>query len=320
MLQYLWRRLASAIVLVLLTSILVFVLMRLLPGNPALTALGDSASKAQILAYDKELGLNKPLPQQYFDWITGIVTRWNFGRSAMNLENISSIISQRLPNTILIQAPSVVFGVAGGLLVGIIGAVRTRTITDRSLTVGVTFFLGAPRFLVAIFGVLVLSVQFNLIPLQGYIAPWQDFGGYVDHAIWPVTVTAVYVVAVVARHTRSSLLEVMGQDYIRTARAYGLSERRVVLNCALKNALIPVITIIGVIIPQVVAGAVVVENIFNIPGIGQLTLTSVNNRDYFVVQACVFVISLITIGSNLAVDILYTFVDPRIRGAGIGNS
>ncbi len=172
-----------------------------------------------------------------------------------------------------------------------------------------------PSLSVAIFGVFILAFKLRLIPLQGYTPPWVDFGAYVHKAIWPVFINSIYIFSVIARYTRSSLLEVMTQDYIRTARANGLSESRVIFRHALKNSLIPVITIIGLQMPHIVAGAVVIESIFNIPGIGQLVLNGILKRDYLVVQAAVLVIAMVTVGSNLIVDLTYSLVDPRIKRA-----
>jgi peptide/nickel transport system permease protein len=313
MTRYFARRLLIALVLTLVVSILVFLMMRLLPGDPALIALGDSASEASIQAYRNSLGLNDPLLVQYWHYISRIVTHWDFGQSVLNKQNVSAVISQRLPNTLLIGLPAIVVGIVLGIPVGILTAIKRGTWIDQVFTLIVTFFLGTPRFLVAIFGVLVVGLKLHLIPLQGYTAPWVDFGEYFHKAIWPVFVTSIYVLAVVARNTRSNMLEVMNQDYIRTARANGLSESRVIFRHGLKNGLIPVITIIGIQMPHIVGGAVVIETIFNIPGIGQLLLTGITQRDYLIVQACVLVISMVTIGSNLLVDMTYAFIDPRIK-------
>ena len=158
-----------------------------------------------------------------------------------------------------------------------------------------------------------MGLQFGLIPLQGYTAPWEDFGEYCYKAFWPILVNAIYTVAILARQTRSNILEVISQDYVRTARANGLSERKIIFKYTLKNALIPVITIIGLQMRNIVAGAVIIENVFNIPGIGQMLLNGIQQRDYFMVQACVLVISMMTVFCNLFVDIAYGFIDPRIR-------
>ena len=184
---------------------------------------------------------------------------------------------------------------------------------DQVLTVLVNLFLATPRFLTAIFGVIILALNLHLIPLQGYTAPWGDVGDYLSKAFWPVVVNAIYTVAILARQTRSNMLEVISQDYVRTARAYGLSERKIIFRYALKNALIPVITIIGLQMQNIVAGAVIIENVFNIPGIGQMLLNGIMQRDYFIVQACVLVISVMTVFCNLLVDIAYGFIDPRVR-------
>lgn len=311
--RYVLRRILIAFLLTLVVSILVFTMMRGLPGDPALIALGDSASAEAILAYRNRMGLNDPIVVQYWNWIVPILTRWDFGLSVLNARDVSAIIRERLPSTLLIGVPSIAVGILLGLPVGIVSAIKRGTWIDQVLTFVVNWLLGTPRFLIAIFGVVVLSLQLGLIPLQGYTAPWVNFGAFAHKALWPVVVNSIYVFAVVARYLRSNLLEVMTQDYIRTARANGLSESRIIFGHAIKNALIPLITIIGLQMPQIVGGSVIVETIFNIPGIGQLLLTGVTDRDYLVVQAAVLVISMVTIASNLVVDVTYALVDPRIR-------
>lgn len=313
MIKYIVKRLLIALLLVILVSIFVFFVMQILPGDPARMALGEATDMKTIQAYRDEFGLNDPIVTQYWHWITGIITRWDFGRSVLNKEDVSALINTRLPNTISIGLPSVIIGVLMGLLIGIITAIRRGTWIDQGLTFFVNLFLGTPRFLIAIFGVIIFALELKLIPLQGYTAPWVDFGAYVHKAIWPVLVNSIYIVAIIARQTRSNVLEVINQDYVRTARANGLSESRVILRHTLKNALIPVVTIIGLQMRNVVGGAVIIENIFNIPGIGQLIMRGITQRDYFIVQACVLIIAMVTVVCNLAVDIAYGFIDPRIR-------
>jgi peptide/nickel transport system permease protein len=310
---YLLRRVLIALALTLIVSVLVFLMMRQLPGDPALIALGESASAEAMQAYRTRMGLNDPLFVQYWHWIIPIITRWDFGLSVLNERDVSAIIRERLPSTLLIGIPSIVVGVLLGLPVGIITATRRGTWLDQTFTFVVNSFLGTPRFLIAIFGVLILGMQLGLIPLQGYTPPWVNLWSFLQKTFWPIMVNSVYVFAVVARYLRTNLLEVLNQDYIRTARANGLSETRVIWRHAIKNALIPVVTIIGLQMPQIVGGAVIVETIFNIPGIGQLVLSGVLGRDYLVVQAAVLVISIVTITSNLAVDMIYALLDPRIR-------
>jgi len=307
------RRLAAAVGLVLIVSVLVFLMMQALPGDPALIALGDAASGADIAAFRDKMGLNDPVLLQYWHWITGIVFHGDFGLSLLNARDVSAIIRERLPNTLAIGLPSIAIGVLLGLPIGILGAIRRGSWIEQATTLVVTTFLGTPRFLIAILGVVVLGMQLGWIPIQGYTPPWEDFPDYLRKALWPVLVNSIYVFAVVARYLRTNLLEVMNQDYIRTARANGLSERRVILGHAIRNAIIPVITIIGLQMPNIVGGSVVIETIFNIPGIGQLLLASVLDRDYLVVQAAVLVIAAVTIGSNFAVDAAYALIDPRIR-------
>ncbi len=313
MTKYIIKKVLTAIVLVLLVSFLVFILMQLLPGDPATIALGESATAEEIEEYRNEYGLNDPVLVQYWNWISNIILHWDFGKSILNARDVTEYISIRLPNSVSIGLPGLVFGVIIGLTVGIVSAVKRGTWIDQTLTLIVNFFLGSPRFLVAIFGVIILALELHLIPLQGYTSPWDDFGDYCYKAFWPIVVNAIYTVAILARQTRSNILEVINQDYVRTARANGLSEKKVIFKYTLKNALIPVVTIIGLQMPNIVAGAVIIENVFNIPGIGQMLINGIQQRDYFMVQGCVLIISMVTIFCNLFVDIAYGFIDPRVR-------
>lgn len=313
MIKYSGKKIATALVLVLLVSFLVFILMQGLPGDPATIALGDSATEEAIQEYRNAYGLNDPVLKQYWRWISNILFHWNFGKSILNARDVTTYINERLPNTISIGLPGLVFGVLIGIAVGIISAVKRGTWIDQLLTLIVNFFLGAPRFLVAIFGVIILGLQLHLIPLQGYTAPWVDFGEYMHKAFWPVVVNGIYTTAILARQTRSNMLEVISQDYVRTARANGLPESKIIFKYTLKNALIPVVTIIGLQMRNIVAGAVIIENVFNIPGIGQMLVSGIQQRDYFIVQGCVLIISMVTVFCNLFVDIAYGFIDPRVR-------
>lgn len=313
MTKYIIKKVLTAIVLVLLVSFLVFILMQFLPGDPATIALGESATAEEIEEYRNEYGLNDPVLVQYWNWISNIILHWDFGKSILNARDVTEYISIRLPNSVSIGLPGLVFGVIIGLTVGIVSAVKRSTWIDQTLTLIVNFFLGSPRFLVAIFGVIILALELHLIPLQGYTSPWDDFGDYCYKAFWPIVVNAIYTVAILARQTRSNILEVINQDYVRTARANGLSEKKVIFKYTLKNALIPVVTIIGLQMPNIVAGAVIIENVFNIPGIGQMLINGIQQRDYFMVQGCVLIISMVTIFCNLFVDIAYGFIDPRVR-------
>lgn len=313
MTRYIIKKVLTAIVLVLLVSFLVFILMQFLPGDPATIALGESATAEEIQEYREAYGLNDPVLVQYWNWISNIILHWDFGKSILNARDVTEYISIRLPNSVSIGLPGLVFGVIIGLIVGIVSAIKRGTWIDQLLTLIVNFFLGAPRFLIAIFGVIILALELKLIPLQGYTAPWEDFGEYCYKAFWPIVVNAIYTVAILARQTRSNILEVINQDYVRTARANGLSERKIIFKYTLKNALIPVITIIGLQMRNIVAGAVIIENVFNIPGIGQMLLNGIQQRDYFIVQGCVLIISMMTVFCNLFVDIAYGFIDPRIR-------
>ena len=313
MARFLAGRLLATLPVMLVVATIVFLLLRLAPGDPAAILAGDAASPEQIASIRARLGLDQPIIQQYGRWIFGILTQWDFGQSVLNQQDVSAIIRQRLPNTLLIGLPSIVLGIVLGLPIGVLGAVRRGSWLDQTLSLVVNAFLSTPRFLVAIFGVLILALKLRLIPLQGYTPPWVDFGAYVHKALWPVFVNSIYVFAVVARYTRSNLLEVLGEDYIRTARAHGLGPMAVLVRHALPNAAVPIVTVIGLGIAVLIGGVVVTESVFAIPGLGRLTVDAVLARDYPTVQAVILLFSMVYVLVNLLIDIAYTALDPRIR-------
>ena len=284
MTKYIAKKIAISVFLIFLVSLLTFMVMQLLPGDPATIALGDSATAEEIQAYRDEYRLNDPLLVQYWNWITNIVLHGNFGKSILNARDVTAFITNVCQTRFRLALPGLIFGVIFGLLIGVLSAVKRGTWIDQVLTFLVNLFLGSPRFLIAIFGVIILGLEFKLIPLQGYVAPWVDFGRYCYHAFWPVVVNAIYTVAILARQTRSNMLEVINQDYIRTARAKGVHRLKVIFKHALKNALIPVVTYVGPMVAYILTGSMVVENIFTIGGLGTEFVTSIVNRDYTMIM------------------------------------
>jgi len=312
--NFILKRIAISILVVFLISTFAFALVRMLPGDPAVLALGAEATEEDLQRLREAYNLDKPVLTQYVLWITGLL-KGDLGESITFRRDIGTLISERLPVTVSLGLPALVLSSVIGVLLGVICAVRRGKPVDQVLTVISTVGVGTPVFWIGIIGIYVFSMGLKILPIQGYCSPTENFGEYVHKAILPVFCLSLTLVASVTRQTRSNMLEIINQDYIRTARANGLSEGRIIFKHALKNVLIPVLTIIAMKIRMVVGGSVLTERLFNIPGIGTLVITAVDGRDYSVVQACVFLISLVAVFFNLLVDILYGVVDPRIRKA-----
>lgn len=314
MLGYLVQRVFISILVVFLVSLFAFSLMQVLPGDPARLALGWEASQDDVDALRKDLNLDKPLLSQYWLWIKNLFNG-NFGKSIMYNRPIGDILAERLPRTVAIGIPALIIAVMLGIGSGIISAIRRGKLVDQVLTFLMTMGVGTPVFWVGILGIYVFAIGLKILPIQGFVSPFDDFGKYVHKAILPVFCLSLSLIASVARQTRSNMLEVINQDFIRTARANGIAERSVIFKHALRNALIPIITIIALQMRIVIGGSLLVEQVFNIAGLGSLLTAAIGGRDYLIVQGCVLLISMFTVACNLIVDILYGFVDPRIREA-----
>ncbi len=310
--QFILKRIGISLVVVLLISIFSFSLVHLLPGDPAILALGSEVTQEQIEAFRDEFHLNEPVIKQYFIWAKNAL-QGDFGISIAYKRSVIDCLSERLPRTIAIGLPALIISSILGILFGIVSAVNRGRFIDKLLTFLVTLGVGTPTFWLGMIGILVFGLKMGILPLSGFVSPSENFAEYVYYSIMPVSVLSLTLLASVARQTRSNMLEVINQDFIRTARANGLAERSVIYKHALKNSLIPVITTIGMQVRVIVGGSLIVEQLFNIAGIGTLLVSAVSARDYMVIQGCVFLISLFTVACNLIVDILYGLVDPRIR-------
>ena len=258
------------------------------------------------------MNLDKPILVQYGLWVKNLF-KGDLGDSVIYKRPVADMIAERLPRTVNIGICALIVGIPLGILFGILCAVKRGKVVDQIITFLMTVFMGMPVFWMGILGILIFSSWLRVLPIQGYTPPTKDFGDFIYHAILPVMCMSLGMSAGLSRQTRTNILDSITQDYIRTARANGLSEGSVVYKHALKNALIPVITIVGMQVRIVVGGSMLVEQLFNIPGLGTLLTTALNNRDYLIVQNCTLLISLFTVAANLLVDIAYGFVDPRIR-------
>lgn len=317
MTTYIIRRLLLGIIVLVLVTLIVFFAMRLLPGDPLVIFMGQQASsgamsEAQIESLRHEFGLDKPVMLQYFSWLGGLF-QGKLGTSIYYHEDIGTLLRERFPVTLHLGVVAFVAANFFGILLGLLAGIRRGTWIDAVSTTLANIGITIPVFWLGILLIYTLGLRLNLLPIYGYTSPFEDFWMSTRQAIMPVICLAITGMAFTARQTRSSVLEVISQDYIRTAWSKGLRERAVILKHALKNSLIPVITLMGIGLGLVFGGSVLVETVFAIPGIGRLLVTSVFAQDYIVVQSGTLVIAFIIILSNLLVDISYGWLDPRIR-------
>ncbi|MFS0776927.1 ABC transporter permease [Neobacillus sp. 3P2-tot-E-2] len=312
MFTFIVRRLFQTIVILFIVSILVFSLMHLLPGDPVSIMLGDNATQEEVEHLRQELGLDKPLPLQYANWI-GDLLRGDLGQSISLNEDVNELMKQRLPVSFHIGTMAFILAMIIGIPAGVIAAVKRGGWMDSLITVTANLGMAVPIFWLGILGIYLFSLKLGWLPVQGYTSPSEDFWKSLHQSIMPVVLLSLVSLAQLARQTRSSMLEVIRQDYIRTARAKGLKENHVIMKHALRNALIPVITLLGMGLANLVGGSVFIEQVFNIPGMGRLMVQSIFGKDYIVVQSVVIIIATVVAFANLLVDIAYGFVDPRIR-------
>jgi peptide/nickel transport system permease protein len=286
--------------------------MQMLPGDPALIMLGSDATKEQLEMLREELGLNDPILVQYFHWL-GNVFQGDLGTTINHKEDVAKLIFSRLPITLSIGILALCVTVLIGVPLGVLAAVKRGTFIDSVVVVFTNFAVALPNFWLAVLGVYFISIKLGWLPVQGFVPPSENFAKSVQHLIMPVLILSTSSLASVTRQTRSSMLEVIRQDYIRTARSKGVMERMVILKHALRNALIPIITLLGLQLGHVVGMSVLIEQVFNIPGLGRLLVSAIFQKDFVIVQGCVLVIACIVAIANLIVDILYRYVDPRIQ-------
>ena len=312
MLAYIVRRLLQTVLVLIFVSLIAFSLMQIIPGDTALAILGEEATKEQVEALRHELWLDQPVYIQYLHWATNVL-HGDLGTSVSYHESVTHLILTRLPITFHLGLIAFILSTLISIPAGIISAIRRGSWIDSIITVSANLAMAIPIFWLGILGIYFFALRLGWLPVQGYTSPTEDLVLSTRQIIMPALCLAIVPLASLARQTRSSMLEVIRQDYIRTARSKGLRERAVILGHALKNALIPVITLLGMQLRDLVGGAVLVETVFNIPGMGRLMVTGVFNKDLVIVQGCVLVVAAVVALSNLAVDLSYGYVDPRIR-------
>ena len=297
---------------VFIVSLIAFSLVQLIPGDPVLSLVGTESHEEEIQRLRKEMGFDKPLVLQYAHWVSRIM-QGDFGMSLRYKERVNRLIAQSAPISLFLGAVSFAIGMMIGIPAGIITAVRRGKFLDSAITACSNIGIAIPVFWLGVLLIYVFGVHLGWLPVSGYTSPFENLSLSLRKMVMPVACLSLFQIAILARQTRSSMLEVIQQDYIRTAWSKGLGERIVIIRHALKNAFIPVITVGGVLVAQLVGGAVLTETIFNIPGMGRLIVTGVLQNDYVVVQGCTLVVALVVAFINLVVDISYAWLDPRIR-------
>lgn len=307
-----FRRLLSAIPVLLIVSLITFGLMRLIPGDPAAAIAGVAATPAQIEQLRRDLGLDQPLHLQLLDYYQGLV-RGDLGRSLLLGKGVFAATMERLPVTIGLSLFALVFTLLIGIASGIIAALRQNSWIDQAAMMFAMIGISVPNFFLGLLMIILFAVHLGWLPSGGYVAFGDDPLGWLRSMTMPAFSLALLQAGLLARITRSSMLEVLRQDYIRTARAKGLPQRKVILKHALANALIPIVTVVGIIVSLLLSGAVVTEALFSIPGMGQLLTQAVLSRDYPMVQGGLLLVTTFLVMVNITVDVLYAVLDPRVR-------
>jgi peptide/nickel transport system permease protein len=313
-LAYLLQRLVWTVFVLLASSVVIFVIMHVVPGDPARAMVGPLGTPEQVEALRVKLGLNDSLLAQYWIWLKNAV-RGDLGDSILLGQSVTGLLLARLPVTLLLSLYSLLLALLVAIPGSIVSATRKNSLPDH---VGRFFALvgvAMPSFWIGLMGILLFGVHFKLLPVFGYVSPIPDFGSHLTHMILPAIALGSGYAALVYEMNRSSLIESLEQEYTRTERANGLSERRVLLKYSMRNALVPTITVIGIQVGYLMSGALLVESVFAIPGMGRLMVNAVLSRDYPVIQGVMVVTVLIFVLTNLVVDLLYMLIDPRIGRA-----
>ena len=312
--MFMVKRLLYVIPVILLLTILVFSMIHLLPGDPAdilLSGEGGAEDPVVRATLMKELGLDKPLPVQYGIWLWRAL-HGNFGKSVYSQQDVFGLIFQRFPATLLLAFSAMFVSILVAVPAGIISAVKRQKPADYAAMIFALLGVSLPEFWFGIMLILTFSLWLHWLPSMGYVSPLEDFFGSIKFLIMPAVALGLRLAGVVTRMTRSSMLDELGQDYVRTARSKGLTERTVIFVHALRNALIPTVTVIGLQFGSILGGTIVIEVVFSWPGLGQLLVEGILSRDFLVVRGAVLFISILFVFVNLLVDFIYTILNPRV--------
>ncbi len=310
--RYIIGRILSAIPVMGFVALFVFLLLRLTPGDPAAILAGDAATPDQLEKIRQNLGLNDPLHIQFFTWI-GKLLQGDFGTSLLSGKPVLDLVMVRLEPTISLALTTIVLSVLIAVPLGVVAAWRQGTLIDRFVMALSVLGFSVPIFVIGYVMISIFALDLRWLPVQGFKPIGDGVGAFAERIALPtITLTLLYI-ALIARITRTSMLEILGEDFVRTARAKGLPEMRVLMRHALRNCAVPIVTVIGIGFALIISGVVVTESVFNLPGIGRLTVDAVLARDYPVIQAVILLASLLYVVINLLIDILYVVLDPRIR-------
>ena len=312
MLAYIIRRLASTLLVMAIVAVFVFLLLRLSPGDPAAIVAGDNATPADIARIREKLGLDEPLIVQFFKWAAGVL-RGDLGVSIFSNLPVLELIRQRLEPTISLAATTMLVAVVLAVFAGVVSAARAGSLVDRSVMAVAVLGFSVPVFVVGYLLVYVFSIHLRWLPVQGYRPIADGLWDWLRHLILPSVALGLAYVALIARVTRTSMLEVLSEDYMRTARAKGVARPAMLLKHGLKNAAVPIVTVVGIGVALLISGVVITETVFNLPGVGRLTVDAISKRDYPIIQGVILVFSGVYVLINLAVDLSYTLLDPRLR-------
>jgi peptide/nickel transport system permease protein len=312
MIGYVLRRVLSTVPVMVIVAVLVFLMLRLTPGDPAAIIAGDNANAEQVALIRNRLGLDEPILTQFFIWF-GNILRGDFGESFFFKKTVSELIASRLEPTLALSVSTTILAVLIAVPLGVLAAYRRGSLVDKIVMGFSVLGFSVPVFVIGYGLIYLFAIKLNWFPVQGYQRIADGIPGFLQRLVLPSLTLSVIFVALIARMTRTSVLDVMGEDYIRTARAKGQVERIVLFRHALRNAAVPIITVIGFGIALLIGGVVVTESVFTIPGIGRLTVDAVLARDYPTIQAVILMFSFVYVLINLAIDLVYRVFDPRIR-------
>ena len=312
MLRYVGGRLASTLLVMTVVGVIVFLLLHLAPGSPAAIIAGDNATPAQVADINHQLGLDRPLPVQFGYWAWNVL-RGNFGTSIFSGAPVMQLVEQRLPATVSLTVVTIVFAATTAVIAGVFAAWRAGGLLDRILMGVAALGFSVPVFVVGYLLIYLFAIKLQWLPVQGYVPLSRGFWSWFAHLILPALTLGLAYLALIARITRATVLEVLSEDYMRTARAKGASSLSQLFHHALRNAGVPIATVIGIGIALLISGVVLTETVFNIPGVGRLTVDAITNRDYPIIQGVMVVFSGTYVVINLLVDLSYTLIDPRIR-------
>lgn len=310
--KFVARRILSVIPVLFVVSIVIFTLLKMVPGSPAAAMLGDLATAEDIAQLEEKMGLNRPLPEQYFVWI-GNMLHGDFGMSVVGNETVASVVFSHVKPTISLAIYSLLIASVIAIPMGMLAARKKGTGVDHGVTVLSLAGISLPSFLFGLFLMLIFAVKLHFFPVSGYVEISRGLGAHLKSLTLPAVALGFMNAALMMRMTRSAMVEVLNSDYIKMAKAKGVRNFAIVTKHALKNSMVTIITIIGQSAVQMLAGAAVIESLFAIPGLGQLMVNSIGRRDYYVIQAIVLLIALLNVLINIVVDLLYGLADPRVR-------